>query len=157
MASLLERFDRTVIGFLRKTSGPFARIALFIIFFWFGLLKVIGTSSANPMVKDLLHATMPFMSWETFIVLFSFYEMLIGIIFLFPGLERVAIALFVPHMIMTFLPLVFLPAMTWQSFLTPTLEGQYIIKNLVLIALAMGIAANLTPMRLGNRAQNKGY
>lgn len=99
------------------------------------------------MVADLLHATMPFMTWNVFIILFAIYEMIIGISFLIPRLARLAIALLIPHMIMTILPLIFLPAMTWQGFLTPTLEGQYIIKNLVIIALAMGVAAHIHPLK----------
>ena len=82
-----------------------------------------------------------------FIVFFGIFEMIIGIAFLVPHLERLAIALLVPHMITTFLPLIFLQSITWQGFLTPTLEGQYIIKNLVIIALAMGIAAHLQPFK----------
>ena len=73
--------------------------------------------------------------------------MIIGISFILPRCERLAIALLIPHMILTTLPLIFLPAMTWKGLLTPTLEGQYIIKNLVIIALAMGIAAHLHPIR----------
>lgn len=99
------------------------------------------------MVSDLMHATMPAMSWDTFIVLFAIYEMIIGIAFIIPRLERLAIALIIPHMVMTALPLFFLPAMTWVGFFTPTLEGQYIIKNLVIIALAIGIAAHLHPLK----------
>ena len=48
-------------------------------------------------------------------------------------------------MITTAGPLVLLPSETWQSFFVPTLEGQYIIKNLVIIAAAIGIAAHLHP------------
>jgi len=47
----------------------------------------------------------------------------------------------------TFMPLFFVPDATWQSFMTPTLEGQYIIKNLVLIALIMNIGANLNKLK----------
>jgi hypothetical protein len=122
---------------------------MFVIFFWFGILKIIGSSPANPMVADLLHFTMPFMSWDLFIILFAIYEILIGIAFVIPRCERIAIALLIPHMIMTALPLIFLTSMTWQGFLTPTLEGQYIIKNLVIIALAMGIAAHIHPFVKG--------
>lgn len=132
---------------LRRLSIPFARFALFVVFFWFGILKIIGTSPANPMVADLLHVTLPFMTWDVFIVLFSIYEMIIGIAFIIPKFERLALALLIPHMIMTIMPLIFLTSMTWQGFLTPTLEGQYIIKNLVIIALAMGIAAHLHPLK----------
>ena len=49
------------------------------------------------------------------------------------------------HMIMTFMPLFMLPEVTWSAFLVPTLEGQYIIKNLVIISGAIGIAAHLQP------------
>jgi uncharacterized membrane protein YkgB len=148
MKKLLEKIDFELIALLRRISMPLARIALFIVFFWFGILKIIGTSPANPMVMDLMHATLPFMTWEVFIVLFSIYEMIIGLTFLIPKLERLAIALLMPHMVMTMLPLIFLSDMTWQGFLTPTLEGQYIIKNLVIIALAVSIATRLRPFNL---------
>lgn len=151
MKSILVKFDFWFINFLRKISIPFSRFAIFIVFFWFGILKIIGTSPANPMVSDLLHSTMPFMPFSVFIILFSIYEMIIGITFLLPRLERLAIALLLPHMFMTILPLFFFRAMTWQGFLTPTLEGQYIIKNLVIIALAMGIAGHLTPLNNKNK------
>ena len=49
-------------------------------------------------------------------------------------------------MIMTFMPLFMLPEVTWSAFLVPTLEGQYIIKNLVIISGAIGIAAHLQPL-----------
>ena len=150
MRKYLEQFDVWFIHLLRKLSMPAARIALFIVFFWFGILKIIGTSPANPLVEDLMRTTLPFMTWETFIVIFSLYEIIIGISFLIPRLARFAIALLIPHMVMTVLPLILLPTMTWQGFLTPTLEGQYIIKNLVIIALAMSVAAHLHPMRKKN-------
>ncbi len=149
MRQALLKFDNWFIHFLRRISMPFARFALFVVFFWFGVLKLVGTSPANPMVADLLHATMPFMTWETFIIFFAIYEMIIGIAFIIPRFERLAGALLVPHMIMTGLPLIFLTDMTWQGFLTPTLEGQYIIKNLLIIALSMGIAAHLDPIAKG--------
>ncbi|MCC7197825.1 hypothetical protein IT413_06580 [Candidatus Peregrinibacteria bacterium] len=42
------------------------------------------------------------------------------------------------------MPLILLPQITWQGFMTPTLEGQYIIKNLVIITTAMGLGANFS-------------
>lgn len=147
MREYLNKFDYWFIHLLRRLSIPFARVALLVVFFWFGILKIIGTSPANPMVADLLQNTMPFVTWETFIIFFAIYEILIGITFVIPKLERLAIALLIPHMIMTCLPLIFLPEMTWQGTFTPTIEGQYIIKNLVIIALAMGIAAHLHPLK----------
>ncbi|MEK7184512.1 MAG: hypothetical protein AAB683_00030, partial [Patescibacteria group bacterium] len=123
MRSYLEKFDILSIHFIRRISIPFARFALFTVFFWFGILKIFGTSPANPIVMSLLSATIPFLPWNTFIIIFAVYEMIIGIAFIIPKCERLAIALLIPHMIMTLLPLFFLEAMTWQGFLTPTLEG----------------------------------
>ncbi len=121
----------------------FARIALFIVFFWFGILKLFDLSPANPLVADLLEKTLPFITFHTFIVLFGIYEMIIGITFLIPRMEKVAIVLLIPHMFTTFLPLIMLPSVTWQGPFAPTLEGQYIIKNLVIIALALSLLTHV--------------
>jgi uncharacterized membrane protein YkgB len=141
-----EKIDDHIIHTLRRISMPAARISLFIVFFWFGVLKIIGTSPANPLVSGLLEQTLPFISFNTFIVVFAVYEMVIGIAFLIPRCERFALALLVLHMITTVVPLFLLTSVTWQGFLTPTLEGQYILKNLVIIALGIGVAAHLSPM-----------
>ena len=125
---------------------PVARFGLFVVFFWFGILKVFGLSPATPLVQKLFEQTIPWMPFSTFIILFGLFECLIGILFIFRGFERIVIPLLFLHMITTFLPLFLLPQETWSSFLVPTLEGQYIIKNLVIIAVAIGIAAHLHPL-----------
>jgi uncharacterized membrane protein YkgB len=126
--------------YLKKITGPFGRFSLFVIYFWFGILKLIDVSPANPLVEDLLERTLPFMSFKTFNFGFAIYEMLIGILFLFPKATKAVLVLLFLHMITTFMPLVMLPAVTWQSPFVPTLEGQYIIKNLLIISVALFIA-----------------
>ena len=124
----LAILDKKLIRLCRKVSEPLGRLALFVIFFWFGLLKVIGTSPAIGLVEELFNSTfLAGLSFSFFIVAFGIYEMVIGLVFLFPKLERLAIALLLPHMVMTVLPIFILPDLAWQGFLTPTLEGQYII------------------------------
>ena len=142
---LLCKIDNTIIFCIKKSFFPFARIALFVVFFWFGILKLIDVSPANPLVSNLLEKSLPFITFGQFIVILGIWEMLIGICFLIPRFERMAMVLLVPHMITTFMPLILLPQIAWQGFLVPTLEGQYIIKNLVIIALAMGIASHIQP------------
>ncbi len=144
---MISEIDLHIIALLRRYSFPLARVSLFIVFFWFGALKIAHTSPANPLVDALLSRTLPFLTFEQFIFLFGLYEMLIGITFLVPKLERVAIALLIPHMVTTLLPLILLPKITRQGFLIPTLEGQYIIKNCVIVALAFSIATRLRPMK----------
>ncbi len=87
------------------------------------------------------------MAFGTFMVLFGLFECLIGILFLVRGAERFVLPLLLVHMIMTTMPLFLIPAATWSGFMVPTLEGQYIIKNIVIIASALCIAAQLSPMK----------
>lgn len=143
----IRTLDIKLVHFFQRISVPTARIALFVVFFWFGILKVFGLSPAGSMVHSLFDQTIHFMSFDTFYLLFALFECLIGILFLIPGAERVVLPLLLFHMVTTFLPLVYLPSAIWQRSFVPTLEGQYVIKNLVIIAAAMGIAAHLHPMR----------
>lgn len=143
---MFRNLDLTLIHFFRRVSVPLARLGLFVVFFWFGALKVAGLSPASPLVEALFRETVSFISFSQFIILFGLFECLIGILFLFRGFERVVIPLLFLHMVTTFMPLFILPDVTWSGFLVPTLEGQYIIKNLVIIAAAIGVAAHLHPL-----------
>ncbi len=138
-------FDRAVISRMNRWFMPFSRFALFVIFFWFGALKVFGLSPANPLVAQLLEHTMPFISFAHFIVVFGIFEVIIGVLFLVKGMERLAIVFLALHMATTLMPLILVPEATWSGFFVPTLEGQYIIKNLAIIAVAMGILAHKHP------------
>ncbi|CAH0994457.1 hypothetical protein EMA8858_00567 [Emticicia aquatica] len=116
------------------------RIALFVVFFWFGFLKIIHISPAEGLVTRLHEATIsPFISIEKFLVLLGVIECAIGVLWLLPKLTKVAFWLFILQMFTTFLPLLFLPKDTWQNMMVLTLTGQYIIKNVVLIASALTI------------------
>lgn len=151
----IRNIDIELIHFFRKISVPLARFGLFVVFFWFGLLKVIGLSPASGLVQRLFENTIPWMSFETFIILFGLFEMLIGILFIIKGLERLVIPLLLVHMVTTFMPLFILSQETWSGFMTPTLEGQYIIKNLALIAAAVGIASHLHPLSIKRKFNEK--
>src|SRR3989344_3395446 len=144
-------FDIKVLHFFRLISVPISRLGIFVVFFWFGILKVFSLSPASPLVLALLSRTMPFIPPETFLVFFGVLECFIGLLFLIKGAERIAITILFLHMITTFMPLILLPQVTWSGILVPTLEGQYIIKNLAIITAAIGIAAHLHPLQRGWR------
>ncbi len=143
---MISEVDLKIINFCKKISMPVSRLALFVVFFWFGALKVVGLSPASQVVQNLFNETMPIMEFSTFIILFGLYECLIGLLFLIRGTERVVIPLLLIHLVTTVGPLVLLPGETWSGVMVPTMEGQYIIKNVLIIALALGIAAHLTPL-----------
>ena len=143
MRRTIEKFDRKIIRRFQKLEVPLARFAIFIVYFWFGFLKLLGVSPAGPLVEALFYKTMGFMSFEVFYTFFALFEMAIGILFLVRGLERAAILLLLFHLTTTMLPLFLLPGSTWQGFLTPTLEGQYIIKNILIVACAIVVGSRL--------------
>ena len=132
-----------ILRFLGRMSEPFARFGLFVIYAWFGLLKVFGVSPAEHLVQHLFERTIHFIPFDVFLILFGAFEVLIGVLFLVKGAERLVLPLLAVHMITTFLPLFFLPQETWSGFLVLTLEGQYIVKNLALMAAALAITAEL--------------
>jgi uncharacterized membrane protein YkgB len=142
----LYRLDHKIIHFFRRISVPVARFSLFVVFFWFGLLKLLGLSPAGALVHGLFDQTISFMAFDTFYLLFAGLECLIGILFIVKGAERIVLPLLLFHMVTTFMPLFLLPTESWQAPFVPTLVGQYIIKNLVIIATAIGLISHLHPL-----------
>jgi len=122
-----------------KFTYFFSRFALFIVYVWFGALKLIDASPANPLVEQLLAKTLPFISFGEFIVILGIFEIAIGVLFIIPRMERLALVFLIPHMLVTIAPLFLLAPVTWTGMLSPTLEGQYIIKNILIIALGIDI------------------
>ena len=141
-----ERLDHKVSAFMQRWGIVSLRVSLAIIFIWFGLLKPFGLSSAQTLVEDTMR-WMPLLSPHLWVVVIGFWEVAIGITFLFKSTVRIAIALLAMQMVGTFMPLVILPTVTFQEGhfpYAPTLEGQYIIKNLLIISEALVIGGNLT-------------
>jgi Predicted membrane protein len=145
--NLVVRFDQLLIVTLRKVTLPVARVAIFVVYFWFGILKVLELSPASPLVIALLDKTMPFMGPETFLICFGVFEVVIGVLFLIPRLGRLALLMLFIHLITTVMPLFLLSSETWSQTMVPTLEGQYIIKNVLIVALAVVVISNLQPWR----------
>lgn len=142
---------------IRQLSILMSRIALFVVYVWFGALKVVGQSPASPLVQAMfektVHNMIPSLSFATFILLFGLFEVLIGFLFIIPRLEKVALVLFSLQMITAWMPLFVLPAQVWTHAFVPTLEGQYIIKNLALIACALSVWSAISP-KTGNGTRN---
>ncbi|MCX6193562.1 MAG: hypothetical protein NTX34_03595 [Cytophagales bacterium] len=119
------------------TAAWLNRAMIAVVYIWFGFLKVIGTSPAEGLVTKLFNLTLePIMGIQTFLLILGIGECLIGFVWLSPRLTKLAFGLMIVHMFTTFMPILFLPNETWQSFFTLTLTGQYIIKNVVLLSAA---------------------
>jgi len=146
MYSVLTAIDKTLLPLVKRINPWAGRAALFVVFVWFGVLKVVGASSANAIVAALQEKMLPFVPSGEFIVVLGVFEMMIGVLILIPRWERLSIGLLVIHMATTLLPLIFLPEITWGDVLVPSMEGQYVLKNLVIIAMAIGFAARVAPL-----------
>jgi uncharacterized membrane protein YkgB len=144
----IYQLDALIIRFMNAIGVPFLRVGIGVVFIWFGGLKVVGLSPA----EDLLAATVYWWTPEIIVPVIGYWEVLIGVFFLIPPLTRVAIFLLAPQMVGTFLPLVLLPSVCWEVFPWGlTLEGQYIVKNLVVIGAALVIGSRVEAVRTERR------
>ncbi|MEQ9097259.1 MAG: hypothetical protein RIE32_13470 [Phycisphaerales bacterium] len=137
----LKTIDRRIARFMRRYGHGALRFALAVIFIWFGVLKPLGISPAEQLVLQTVD-WMPLLSSETWLAIIGWWEVLIGVLFLFRPTLRFAIGLLALQMVGTFMPLVILPEVTFQPGRVPyglTLEGQYIVKNILIIASALVI------------------
>jgi uncharacterized membrane protein YkgB len=142
----IKHLDLKIIAWLRRWFLPLARLAIFIIYFWFGALKLLGLSPATPLAEALVSRTVGAAHFDLLFHLLAGFECLIGILFLFPKATRVVIPLLFIHMLIVCSPLLLVPGLAWSKPFVPTLEGQYIIKNLAIAVLAIGIAAQTKPL-----------
>lgn len=139
--------DSRIINWLQTYNIPIARVALFIVFFWFGALKVLDLSPAGPLAEALTERTVGMLYFDELYIALAILECVIGFLFLVPKATRIVLPLLLVHMAVVCSPLLLVPDMVWDTFMTPTLEGQYIIKNIIIVALAFGVAATAKPFK----------
>ena len=149
----IEKIDTKIIDWLGKLFIPFARFALFLVYFWFGILKLFNSSPAGPLAHALTAKTIGTQNFSLSFHILGLVECLIGILFLFPKATRIVIPLLIIHLIIVCSPLLLVPNLAWSHFLVPTLDGQYIIKNVIIGALAIGIAAQTKPLKTSRKRQ----
>jgi len=145
MKHFFDAIDRRIAGYMYKIGLPALRISLGVIFIWFGVLKTIGLSPAEGLVLATVN-WMPVFSAGIWLVIIGWWEVIIGVCFLFKATLRIAIGLLAMQMAGTFLPLIILTEVTFQTGhfpYAPTMEGQYIIKNLLIISAAIVVGGSV--------------
>jgi uncharacterized membrane protein YphA (DoxX/SURF4 family) len=136
-----ETLDAAITHWMADNGIIILRIALGIVFIWFGGLKYFpGLSPA----EDLVQATVPFIPGRIFLPFLATWEVIIGLGFLTGRFLRLTILLLFFQMPGTISPVFLLPDQVFTVFpFGLTLEGQYIVKNVVLIAAALVIGATV--------------
>jgi uncharacterized membrane protein YkgB len=140
MSEMFDRIDRTIALWMRTWGVFLLRMSLGIVFIWFGALKPLGLSPAAELVARTVYWADP--AW--FIPMLGIWEMAIGVGLIVRPLLRIAILLLFLQMPGTILPLFLLPEVTFTvPPYAPTLEGQYIIKNVILISAAIVVGGTV--------------
>ncbi|WP_327309897.1 DoxX family protein (plasmid) [Streptomyces sp. NBC_01298] len=142
------RTYRRVAGFIEGLGASFGitalRISIGIIYLWFGVPKFFpGLSPAEPLAAETVERlTFGIIEGTLATVLTGALEAVIGLLLVSGKLPRLTIMVLLAHMAGTFTPLFMFPRETWESFFIGTLEGQYILKNLVIVSGALAIAGH---------------
>ena len=147
----LARVDRSVTHWMAKHGVDIVRIALGVIFLWFGVLKFFpGVSSEEAIATRTMGVlSSGLLSPGVSRVLLATWECAIGLGLLTHKALRITLLLLFTQMLGTLMPLLIFPGETFTRIpLVPSLQGQFIIKNLVLISAAIVVGATVRGGRL---------
>jgi len=146
MKKQFEAVDIKITWWMSEYGITLLRISLGIVFFWFGFLKFFpGASPAMEIAtKTISVVTFGILNPSVSIYMLASLETLIGLGLIFRIALRLTLFLLFMQMLGTVMPLVIFPSETFTSFpFTPTLEGQYIIKNIILISAGIVIGSTV--------------
>lgn len=146
MPSSLAAADRHITHWMADHGVAILRVALGVIFLWFGFLKFFpGVSSEEAMATRTISAiTFGLMPPNISRVLLATWECAIGLGLLTHKAMRLTLLLLFAQMMGALLPLALFPGETFtRAPIVPTLQGQFIIKNFVLIAAAIVVGATV--------------
>ncbi|GII87899.1 hypothetical protein Ssi03_58890 [Sphaerisporangium siamense] len=141
--------EATLVALLRRRAPDVMRWALGLVFLWFGALKV---ANATP-VGDLVADTLSFVPVPASILVpaLGLFEIAVGVLLVINRWLRPVLVALLCHLAGTFLVLVVRPDTAFKggNVLMLTMEGEFVVKNVVLIAATLLVAATL-PSRTGD-------
>jgi uncharacterized membrane protein YphA (DoxX/SURF4 family) len=154
-----DRLDRRITITLAAVGVPVLRVSLGLVFLWFGALKLVpGLSPAQDIAaRTIEQLTFGLVQPSLALPVLALWELLIGVGLVFGWFLRATLLLLAVQMLGTLTPLVLFPAETFTLFpIAPTLEGQYILKNMVLVGAAMVVGATVRGGRVQPEPQAVG-
>ena len=132
--------ESLLIGYARRINGPFLRISLAIILAWIGALKFVDPSP----VVGLLQASLPFLAFNAFVYLLGSIEIVVAILLITGTAQAYTGIITVGLFLGTLTIFVIAPSVT--KFPTLSLAGQFLLKDLGLMAAAVNVIA-MAPLR----------
>jgi uncharacterized membrane protein YphA (DoxX/SURF4 family) len=147
----LESVDLALTRWMARRGILLLRLSLGIVFVWFGVLKFFpGVSPAQSLAGETMVAlSFGVLTTGSAVLILAVWETLIGLGLLSGVFLRLTLLLLWVQMLGTLTPLFLYPEECFTRVpWAPTLEGQYIIKNLVLISAGLVIGATVRGGRL---------
>lgn len=141
-----DKADSAITKWMSRNGIPLLRISLGIVFIWFGVLKFFpGVSPAQMLAAETIEVlTFGLVKPSISVYLLAALETIIGIGLITRLYLRVTLFLLFGQMLGTVTPLFLFPDQTFTIFpVVPTLEGQYIIKNIILVSAGIVIGATV--------------
>ncbi len=151
IAALYHRADAAITTWMARHGIRLLRISLGVVFFWFGVLKFFpGLSPATELASRTIDAlTFGLVPRGVAINVLAAWECAIGLGLLFGVAMRATLLLLFVQMLGTITPIFLFPELVFTRVpYAPTLEGQYIIKNVVLVSAGIVIGATVRGGRL---------
>lgn len=146
-----DRADAALTGWMARYGVTLLRVSLGLVFLWFGVLKFFpDLSPAQGLAGDTIESlTLGVVSADVAVIILAVWECLIGLGLLFDVFVRTTLLLLWLQMAGTITPLFLFPDACFTHVpYAPTLEGQYIIKNVVLVSAGLVIGATARGGRL---------
>lgn len=146
MTALFDRLDAQITRWMARYGILLLRISMGIVFLWFGALKFFpGLSPAADLAtRTIERLTFGLIAPEVSIPILAAWESLIGLGLILGFFMRATLLLLFVQMLGTISPIFLFPQEVFTAFpYAPTLEGQYIFKNMVLISAGLVIGATV--------------
>lgn len=139
----LDTAVETALRIATRAAVPALRYSLAVVFVWFGALKLAGRSP----VAGLLAATFPFADPHLVLLVIGAAEVGLGLSLAMGWPRRLVPLALAGHLTGTFVTFLVVPGrmFTGTAPLLLSSDGEFVVKNLVLISAA------LTVFALGNR------
>lgn len=140
-----RQLSQRALTLLERVAPAMVRLSLGLVFVWFGALKAAGDSP----VLALVSATLPWAEPQLLMPVLGAVEILLGVGLLLGRAQRLLLLLLAAHLSGTFLTFVVAPDLIFQhgSPLLLTADGEFVLKNLVLISAALLLVARVQPTR----------
>lgn len=137
----IDQFESQYLKKFGHWGHTVERYALGLLFFWFGALKLAGETSATSIVAKSVYWWDP--SWV--VPALGVWEVIMGLCLLSPKTLRAALLLFAIRLPGTFFALIY----HWEecfdgSLWIPTIQGQYLLKELALVGAALIIGSTIS-------------